>query len=90
MAIVGVAIQVNGERDVRVALSSVYKTPIRIGAVEKIFKEGGPVEEKIKRAVEAVRSNISPITDVRGSKEYRVHMAGVLTERGLRELLEVK
>ncbi len=90
LAIVGVAIQVNGEKDVRVALSSVYKTPIRIGAVEKIFKEGGPVEEKIKRAVEAVRSNISPITDVRGSKEYRVHMAGVLTERGLRELLEVK
>lgn len=90
LAVVGVAIQVNGERDVRIALSSVYKTPIRVTAVEEIFKRDAPMEEKIKKAVEAVTEHISPITDVRGSKEYRYHMTGVLTERGLRELLKVK
>lgn len=89
LAVVGVAIQVNGKRDVRIALSSVYKTPIRIAAVEEIFKRDAPAEERIKEAVKAVRENISPISDVRGSKEYRLHMAGVLAERGLRELLGV-
>jgi len=90
LAVVGVAIQVNDEKDVRVALSSVFKTPIKIDAVEKIFRKDIPVEQKIKEAVKAVRENISPISDVRASKEYRVHMAGVLTERGLKELLEVR
>ena len=90
LAIVGVAIQVNSDKDVRIALSSVYKVPLRVVVVEEIFKKNIPIEEKIKKAVGAVRENISPITDVRGSKEYRVHMAGALTERGLKELLGVK
>jgi carbon-monoxide dehydrogenase medium subunit len=91
LAVVGVAIRVaDSGKDVRIALSSVYKTPIRIGAVEEIFKNGGAVEEKIARAVEAVKRGIAPISDVRGSREYRIHMAGVLTKRGLEELLGVR
>jgi carbon-monoxide dehydrogenase medium subunit len=90
LAVVGVAIQVNEEKSVRIALSSVYKTPIRITAVEEIFKKDAPIKEKIKEAVRAVQENIFPISDVRGSKEYRLHMAGVLTGRGLRELLGVR
>ncbi|MEM2192255.1 MAG: xanthine dehydrogenase family protein subunit M [Candidatus Hadarchaeales archaeon] len=91
LAIVGVALLVaDGGRDVRIALSSVYKTPILIEEVGKIFREEGPVEEKIKKAVETVRAKISPISDVRASREYRLHMAGVLVERGLKELLGVK
>ena len=90
LAVVGVALLVaNGEKDVRVALSSVYKTPILVEEVGEIFRSEGAVEEKIKRAVEVVRSKISPISDVRASREYRLHMAGVLLERGLKELLGV-
>ncbi|MEM3519109.1 MAG: xanthine dehydrogenase family protein subunit M [Candidatus Hadarchaeales archaeon] len=91
LAVVGVALLVaDGGRDVRIALSSVYKTPILIEEVGKIFREEGSVEEKIKKTVETVRAKISPISDVRASREYRLHMAGVLVERGLKELLGVK
>ncbi|MFN4133157.1 MAG: FAD binding domain-containing protein, partial [Candidatus Hadarchaeales archaeon] len=91
LAVVGVALLVaDGGRDVRAALSSVYKTPILVEEVGEIFRGDGQAEEKIKRAVEAVRAKISPISDVRASREYRLHMAGVLVERGLKELLGVK
>ncbi|MEM3402158.1 MAG: xanthine dehydrogenase family protein subunit M, partial [Candidatus Hadarchaeales archaeon] len=66
LAVVGVALLVaDGGRDVRIALSSVYKTPILIEEVGKIFREEGSVEEKIKKTVETVRAKISPISDVR-------------------------
>lgn len=78
----------SGKRIVRVALSSVFKTPIRVPEVEKVFEEEGTLDEQIERAVSVVQEKIAPITDVRGSKEYRLHMAGVLTRRALKELLE--
>ena len=89
LAVVGVAVLVAspGKKIVRVALSSVFKTPIRVFEVERIFEGEGPVEEQIERAVSVVKEKIAPITDVRGGKEYRLHMAGVLTQRALRELL---
>jgi carbon-monoxide dehydrogenase medium subunit len=91
LAVVGVAILVadSGKRIVRIALSSVFKTPIRIFEIEEIFEKEGRLDEQIERAVSIVREKIAPITDVRGGKEYRLHMAGVLTRRGLEELLGV-
>jgi len=90
LAVVGVAalVAVSGEKIMRIALSSVAPTPLRIFEVEKIPKEGGSVAEQISKAVSIVREKISPITDVRGGKEYRIHMAGVLTKRTLEGLLE--
>jgi len=89
LAVVGVAalVAVSGEKIMRIALSSVAPTPLRIFEVEKIPKEGGSVAEQISKAVSIVREKISPITDVRGGKEYRIHMAGVLTKRILEGLL---
>ncbi|MDI6884084.1 MAG: xanthine dehydrogenase family protein subunit M [Hadesarchaea archaeon] len=88
LAVVGVAALVvnSGKRIVRVALSSVFKTPLRVPEVEKVFEEEGPLDEQIERAVSVVQEKIAPITDVRGGKEYRLHMAGVLTRRALKEL----
>lgn len=90
LAIVGVAALVaNSKRGImRIALSSVAPTPVRIFEAEKIPREGGSRDEQIDRAVRAVLERISPISDVRGSREYRLHMAEVLTRRVLRQLLE--
>jgi len=90
LAVVGVAALVanSGKKIMRIALSSVAPTPLRIFEVEKIPKGGGSVAEQISKAVSIVREKISPITDVRGGKEYRIHMAGVLTKRTLEGLLE--
>jgi carbon-monoxide dehydrogenase medium subunit len=89
LAVVGVAALVanSGEGVMRIALSSVAPTPLRIFEVEKIPKEGVSFAEQIGKAVSIVREKISPITDVRGGKEYRIHMAGVLTKRILEGLL---
>jgi CO/xanthine dehydrogenase FAD-binding subunit len=89
LAVVGVAALVanSGEEIMRIALSSVAPTPLRIFEVEKIPKEGVSFAEQISKAVSIVREKISPITDVRGGREYRIHMAGVLTKRVLEGLL---
>lgn len=89
LAVVGVAALVgnSGKKLVCIALSSVAPTPLLIKEVGKIFEGGGSAEEQIDRAVSLVAEKISPITDIRGGKEYRVHMAGVLTRRVLRQLL---
>jgi len=91
LAVVGVAALVrnSGKKLVRIALSSVAPTPLLVKEVEKILEKCGSVEEQIERAVSIVTEKISPITDVRGGKEYRLHMAGVLTRRILRQLLGV-
>jgi CO/xanthine dehydrogenase FAD-binding subunit len=47
----------------------------------------GTIEQAIERAVTACLGTIHPISDLRGSAEYRREMVGVLVRRGLRELL---
>jgi carbon-monoxide dehydrogenase medium subunit len=77
---------INGGRfsDVRVALGAVAPTPMRCQRVEKALR-GAEVDEKcIERAVELVKEEVSPITDVRASAEYRREMAYVMTKRVLR------
>lgn len=91
LAVVGVAALVSDseERLVRVALSSVAPTPLLVPEVEEIFRQSGSPEEQIEKAVSVVREKISPISDVRASREYRLHMADVLTRRILKQLLGV-
>ena len=45
-------------------------------------------DETIKKAGEAARSVIHPITDMRGTEEFRLHVTGVLTERVLKKAVE--
>jgi CO/xanthine dehydrogenase FAD-binding subunit len=37
----------------------------------------------IEEAVRLVEKEIKPITDIRATKEYRMHMAKIMLERGL-------
>jgi CO/xanthine dehydrogenase FAD-binding subunit len=39
-------------------------------------------------AAEAARGEISPITDMRGTVEFRQHVTGVLVERVLRKVAD--
>ena len=41
-------------------------------------------DDLIRQAVKLVPEEIAPITDIRATKEYRLHMVGVMLERGLR------
>lgn len=90
LAVVGVAgLAANsGKKLLRIALSSVAPTPLLVPEAEGTFEGDGSVEELIDKAASIVMEKVSPITDIRASKEYRLHMTGVLTKRILKQLLE--
>jgi carbon-monoxide dehydrogenase medium subunit len=47
--------------------------------------DGQPLsDDLIQQAVRLVPEEITPITDLRATKEYRTRMVGVMLQRGLR------
>ena len=68
----------------RVAFGAVGPVPARALRIEALLNGRKLDENIIARAKELVASEISPITDVRATQEYRLHMARVMLERGLR------
>lgn len=86
LATVGVAVQ-NWGGKVRVAVGAVAPTPVRAFSVEKAVNEEG--EKDWAKAVKLVHEDISPITDLRGSRDYRFHIAEVLVRRGLEQTVGV-
>ena len=72
----------------RIALAAVATTPVRATAAEQAL-EGQPVTpEQIERAAELAVSAAKPISDQRGSAEFRLHLVQVLTRRTLATALE--
>jgi aerobic carbon-monoxide dehydrogenase medium subunit len=91
IAVVGVASQVTLSDGVcskaRVALAAVAPVPLRARAAEQAL-EGKPVTpEAIERAAELAVGATKPISDQRGSADYRRHLVRVLTRRTLRTAL---
>ncbi len=72
----------------RVSVGAVAPTPLLVSeAAEAIV--GQPLsEETIAAAAAASSAAAIPITDMRGSIRQRVHLAGVLTERTIRQAAE--
>lgn len=68
----------------RVALAAVAPTPLRVREAEEILEARGL--RAAGEAAELAHAACSPITDVRGSAEYRKEMVKVLVRRGLAEL----
>ena len=72
----------------RIALASVAPTPVRAYAAENSL-EGSVIDaEAIEQAAEISVEAAVPITDVRGSAEYRKELVKVLTRRTLNICLE--
>jgi carbon-monoxide dehydrogenase medium subunit len=44
-------------------------------------------DELIEKAKIIIEEEISPITDIRSTKEYRTHMMKVMFERGIRQVI---
>ncbi len=92
LSIVAVATLVkveNGKfKDVRVALNSVAPKPVRARSVEEALKGKEVSLEAIEEASKLVVNDISPISDVRASAEYRREMSIILTRDSLLKSLE--
>ena len=73
---------------VRIGLGAVAPTPLFPHEAGEML-EGRPVSESaITEAAKAASTIARPITDMRGTVDYRVHLVGVLTARALRGAID--
>jgi CO/xanthine dehydrogenase FAD-binding subunit len=68
----------------RISFGSVAPRPIAAQRIEALLAGQPLSEDLVRQAVQLVPQEITPITDIRATKEYRAHMVGVMLERGLR------
>ena len=92
IAVAGVGVEVvleNGRfRSARVALAAVAPTPLYVREAGETLA-GSPVDEaSIAAAAEIARKSARPITDMRGTSDYRSHLCAVLTRRALEAAVE--
>jgi aerobic carbon-monoxide dehydrogenase medium subunit len=78
-AIVGVAAQKMDDGKWRVGVTNAAPTPIRASAVEQALSSGANPAEAAKQAGQG----LDPPADLRGSAEYKRHLATVLTQRAI-------
>jgi len=67
----------------RVSFGSVAPVPIRAKKIERLINGKTITSSLIEEACKLIEEEIKPITDIRASKEYRMHMAKIMFERGL-------
>lgn len=67
----------------RVAFGSVGPTPIRAFEIEELLSGSILDQAIIEKAKALVTKTIKPITDIRATREYRLHMCQVMLERAL-------
>lgn len=72
--------------DYRIALGAVAPTPLRLYKTEALLSGKTLTSQLIDQAAELAVSEISPIDDVRASKEYRRHISEFIVRKGLEYL----
>lgn len=87
IAVAGAGVEVTLENGhigaARVALAAVGPTPLLVSAAGAALEGQEPSPEALTRAAECARDAASPITDMRGTADYRRHLCAVLTRRAL-------
>lgn len=78
----------NGRADVRIGLGSVAPTAVRAYSAEALLQGKVITEDLIKAAGAAAVNDCKPISDVRGSAEYRSMVVEAMVRRALTQCLE--
>lgn len=77
----------NRLQEVRIALGAVAPTPLRARQAEAVLEGKAVTAELIEGAATAAASEAAPISDLRGSAEFRRELVRVLTRRTLKQCL---
>ncbi len=83
LAQAGVAVMLTDNKNYRIATCALGPIAKRAPKVEAALNSHTPSKKTFEDAAKFILSEISPITDIRASKEYREHMAVVMTRRAL-------
>ncbi len=83
-----VGILVIDGKQFKVAFGAVGPTPKHSLKLENLLNTKGVSKETIDEAKQMIETVIAPISDVRATKEYRMHMTKVMFERALNTALE--
>lgn len=86
LGIVGVSARMTADKRINLAITAVAATPIRLTKIEEMLNSQSLTSELTSMAGKEVRNIIKPISDVRSSAEYRLHVAEVLVKRALLHL----
>lgn len=91
IAIASVAVMLQLEREMcckaRVAAGSVAPVPIRLFKVEKLLEGTVITRQIVSKAQKLAFESVSPITDIRATKEYRRLVIAVYVKRALEKIL---
>lgn len=78
-AIVGAGAQRMDDGQWRVGITNAAPTPVRAASVEQALASGAAPADAAKQATQG----LDPSSDLRGSAEYKLHLAQVLTQRAI-------
>ncbi|MFT5131783.1 MAG: CO/xanthine dehydrogenase FAD-binding subunit [Gammaproteobacteria bacterium] len=86
IAVAGAAVKLRMNQDgactwARVAISAVAPRPILVADAAAALVNSNLDENSLKKLQEAVRAAADPISDKRGTRDYRLHVVGVLAKR---------
>ena len=87
LAQAGIGVIALENNNYRIAFCAVAPKPNRAVKTEQFLAGKQLTEDVIKKAQEIIATEISPITDIRASKEYRTHMMKIMLERALKEVV---
>ena len=79
----GVAVLAFSDNTYRVAVCALGPKPSRCPGTEAALNGSKLGEKVLARAKEAILQEVFPISDIRSSKEYRLHMTQIMLERAL-------
>ncbi|MFZ5649236.1 MAG: FAD binding domain-containing protein [Bacillota bacterium] len=91
LAVVGVAVAITVDgsiiREARIAMGAVAPTPMRAVMAEQLLKGREISDELLEEAGVCASGECKPISDIRGSEEYRRDMVRVFTRRALQKAI---
>jgi len=89
-AAAAVQVSLNADGTIRtagVALSAAGACAVRVNAAEQLLAGQKPTAELIRAVSDAAWQRSAPQADLRGTVEFKKHLAGVLVARGVRQAL---